>query len=275
MTDACRQESTLLARWFGIGGSSEEAAELYASAAQAFELAMAWPEAVLAYDAVANSKATGNDERVSALINVARCQIRAGALDDAQKTLSDKVELMLGVVGLRSYTSLAKVYETLATGLQDADSNSAATDAYTQAATYYDAGDRSSDGRRCRIAAARTNPSRMNAALVLEAAADECAAKPILSFQSHGFYLDAGLCLLATQDVVGASNLLDRANDKCYTFAGSTQGRFLSDLVAICQDMNVDQFVSCTSDMDATCHLDPWRIKTLLAARKTIENFTG
>jgi len=94
----------------------------------------------------------------------------------------------------------------------------------------------------------------------------------LLKFSVRNYLFNAFLCILAKQDVVGASRALDKYKDMDPTFVSQRECKLCEAVLEACENLDVDSFTQAVADFDALTPLDAFRTHLLLQAKKMIEN---
>jgi len=92
----------------------------------------------------------------------------------------------------------------------------------------------------------------------------------LLKFQSKELFFIAGLCYLATNDIIGTEKALQRFCEISPQFSVSREFDFLRDITKLVEEKDENKLGLTIKEFDSITPLDPTKIKILLAIRKTI-----
>jgi len=182
-----------------------------------------------------------------------------------------EAECIPRLVANGKFRQAAQMHQQLASSLEKDEEWTTAMEHYEKAAGYFE-GDRSeSSALQCRLKWAEIAANEglfMEAAEKYEEVGSKRAENSLLKFQAKEQLLDAGICLLAVNDVVAAKQALERFADIDYTFADSREGKLFADLVDAVETGEPQKFVDSLAQFDRISKLSPWRTKHLLAVKK-------
>ncbi|KAG0017715.1 vesicular-fusion protein S17 [Podila clonocystis] len=109
----------------------------------------------------------------------------------------------------------------------------------------------------------------------LELVARASADSQLMKWSLKEYLLKAGLCHLATNDLVSARNALTQYSEMDGSFATTTEGRFLQNLLKAVEDGDVARFTEHIVEFDRYSKLDGWKTKILLDIKSTIGEDEG
>jgi len=274
-----------LAKWslFSSTEKNEKAADLYQRAGNAFKGARDWERAASAYEKAGDlQRKLGNElDSVNLIQNQAECMRNYDPVQ-AASLLEDVVVASMATAG--RFSQAARLLEKTAESLEKAGKQVKAMELYAQAAEYHFGESASAAGNRCRNNSAMikakialgTEDEGERATLLNEAidslveVGTACLDSSLTKFSAKGHFLNAGLLILATDDAVRAERCVDTFNDLDYTFAASSEGKFLAALTEAVSAHNVQVFTNTVFQYDQIKKLDPWKTTVLLTMKRSM-----
>ncbi|CAM9636680.1 unnamed protein product [Ectocarpus sp. 6 AP-2014] len=243
------------ARCYKVARNMEEAGNCYELAAEQYEITKSAHESARAYvEAAKCRKSVEPSSAVDALLKAIAIYNESGRFQQAGKMLQE----------------VGEIYE--AEGMTDDAVNS------LQQASEYLAGEGCvSQSNACLVKVAgivskdTENPNLTLAAEIYEKLGRSCMEKKLLAMNAKGYWLQAGLCLLAQGDTVAARNKQSDFTSADYTFDDSREYRFLDQLIQASEDFNVENFSQHCFDYDQISKLDPWKTNMCLRIKRVIE----
>ena len=113
---------------------------------------------------------------------------------------------------------------------------------------------------------------RFEAAMeIYEDIAKSSMESSLLKFNAKNHLLNAGICALATKDMVLVQMKWDEFQDIDYTFADSREGRFLQQMNQSYEAFNADAFADAVFQFDTISKIEPWKISLLLRIKESIQ----
>ena len=113
---------------------------------------------------------------------------------------------------------------------------------------------------------------RFEAAMeIYEDIAKSSMESSLLKFNAKNHLLNAGICALATKDMVLVQMKWDEFQDIDYTFADSREGRFLQQMNQSYVAFNADAFADAVFQFDTISKIEPWKISLLLRIKESIQ----
>ncbi|KAK4033077.1 soluble NSF attachment protein [Parachaetomium inaequale] len=104
-----------------------------------------------------------------------------------------------------------------------------------------------------------------------EKVADSSLDNHLMKYSVKDYWMKAGICILATKDLVSARRNLDRYKEKDPAFAGQRECQLLSDLVDAIDDGNQEVFTDKLFAYNQMSPLDKWKTEILLRIKNQIE----
>lgn len=112
---------------------------------------------------------------------------------------------------------------------------------------------------------------RYDAALeIYESIAKASMESNLLKFNAKNHLLNAGICALATKDLVLVQMKWNDFQDIDYTFAESREGKFLQAMIQSFENYNADAFADAVYQFDTISKIEPWKISVLLRVKESI-----
>lgn len=104
-----------------------------------------------------------------------------------------------------------------------------------------------------------------------EKVADSSLDNNLMKYSVKEYWMKAGLCILATKDLVSARRNLDRYKEKDPSFAAQRECQLLSDLIEAVEAGNQEAFTDKLYAYDQMSRLDKWKSEILLKIKNQIE----
>lgn len=257
-----------------FGGSSkfEEASELYTKAANLYKTSKKWDQAGEAYVKAAECclKLQSTHEAATNYVNASTCFKKTNTsrsvacLKQAVEFYTDEGRFS---VAAKHQKEIAELYETE----NDLD-NSIAN--YQLAADYYEGEGSASAANQCllKVASFSALLDRYDKAIELyEKIAVSSIDNNLLKWSVKDYFLRAGLCYIASGDLVATRRALDRYQDMDVTFSSQREYKLLADLLTACESMDLEAFTQATKEYDSISKLDSWKVSLLLKVKTTIK----
>ncbi|KAI0124533.1 TPR-like protein [Hypoxylon sp. NC0597] len=93
----------------------------------------------------------------------------------------------------------------------------------------------------------------------------------LMRYSVKDYFLKAGICHLATGDMVAANRALEKYRDLDPTFPSTREYQLLTDLIAAIEAGNQDQFTDKLFQYDQMSKLDKWKTTILVRVKNNIE----
>ncbi|KAG7294269.1 hypothetical protein NEMBOFW57_004339 [Staphylotrichum longicolle] len=252
---------------FGSGGDKyERAAELYTDAANAYRAQRMNKEsgkARLEAARILKDKLNQPREAATAMaeaFNMFRKEDPAGAIECIQQAIG-----LFTAEGQfrRAATHMENAAELLEVEMGD---RKKAMDFYNQAAQWYE------DDRAQALAnklylkeadIAALEGDYYRAVANYEKVADASLENHLMKYSIKEYWLKAGLCILATKDLVAAHRNLEGYKQKDPSFAGQRECQLLTDLIEAVEAGNQEAFTDKLYAYDQMSRLDKWKTEIL------------
>ncbi|CAM9958138.1 unnamed protein product [Ascophyllum nodosum] len=266
-----------LTKWslFGSSTKFEDAAELFEKAGRLYKVARNMDAAAAAYERAAENfeKANSAHESARSHVEAAKCKKEAGsseAVDSYRKAIEIFNESGRFQQAGKMLTEIGDIYK-------EEGNYSEAVEAWQEASDYLASENSSSQANAClvKVAAAVSKdmepPQLGRAATIYERLGRSCMEKKLLQMNAKGYWLQAGLCLLAQGDTVGARQKLSDFTDADHTFEDSREFRFFQNLIQASEDNDVEALSQHCFEYDEISKLDPWKTSMCLRIKRSIE----
>mmetsp|Transcript_29748 Transcript_29748/g.48025 ORF Transcript_29748/g.48025 Transcript_29748/m.48025 type:complete len:181 (-) Transcript_29748:1123-1665(-) len=172
-----------------------------------------------------------------------------------------------------SFSSAAKNQKEIAELYEGEENLEAAIDAYQIAADYYSGEDQTSAANQCLLKIAQYAAQLENypkAVQIYEEVAKKALDNNLLKWSAKDYLLRAGLCHLASKDLVAAERALEKYEQMDLTLQGSREHKLLQDILSHVQDKDLEEFTNTVYDFDQISKLDAWKTTMLLRIKETI-----
>lgn len=285
-------ESTLKkSTWFASSTERkyEDAAELFAKAANAYKVGGLNDEAGSAYQRAADLY----KDKLKSLGEASKCLSDAGAClkktnpSEAVGCYRSAVTLLCDAGRLNQAAKLSKeiaeIFENDGAADEEGggDAVAAAIASYQQAAELFEMEQAKSQASSCLQKVAELSsgaldpPELLRAAEIYESLGRQCLESNLLKYNAKTHFLNGVMCHLANGDSIGASQALARFDSLDYTFADSREGKFASQLVECVEGFDPEGFATACFEYDRISKLDPWKTSMLVKVKRSIEDTTG
>ncbi|KAK4154125.1 soluble NSF attachment protein [Chaetomidium leptoderma] len=263
---------------FGFFSNKEDkyqnAAELYIQAANAYRLERMNKEAGMAFEAAASihkDKLNEPDDAANHMVDAFKVY-RKEYPTDAIRCIKVAIERYQAKGNFRRAAShlenAAEVCEIELGDLKQAMEN------YGNAARWYE-----EDGakalanklwlKQADIAALQAD--YYTAVANYEKVADSSLENHLMKYSVKDYWMKAGLCILATKDLVSARRNLDLYVQKDPAFAGQREYQLLTDLADAIEAGNQEAFTDKLYAYDQMSRLDKWKTEILVRIKNQIE----
>ncbi|CAM6084089.1 unnamed protein product [Calypogeia fissa] len=258
--------------WGIFGSKYDDAADLLEKAGNSFKLAKAWDKAAQAYVKLANChlKMESKHEAASAYVDAANCYKKTQP-HEAVSALNTGVTLYMEIGRL---SMAAKYLKDIAEIYGKEENAQKAMEYYEKAADLYSGEEANSTGNQCRLKVAEYAAELeeyAKAIEIYESVARQSLDSNLLKYSVKGYLLNAGLCHLCGSDSVAIGNALEKYNDLDPTFSNTREAKFLVDLAASVDEVDVGKFTDVVKEYDSMSRLDQWKTMLLLRAKNALK----
>ncbi|KAH8919659.1 TPR-like protein [Atractiella rhizophila] len=262
---------------FSFGSSSskkEEARDLFIAAANQFKISKRWQESGDCFFQAAKV-AESLDERDDAMNdfwNAAKSYKKCNP-DLAVSNLERAIQILIEKGRFRQAADRKKeIGELYQEGEVDLVK---ALDAYEQAGDWYAQEDAHATANAmyktvAELAVAVDPPDWKKAIERFEQVAKASLSSNLTKYSVKEYYLKAGLCRLATGDVVATRLALDNYVSQDPGFSQTREFKFLSAIADAYEKSDKDQYATEVKEYDSLTKLDSWKTRVLLQIKNAI-----
>lgn len=104
-----------------------------------------------------------------------------------------------------------------------------------------------------------------------EKVANQSINSNLMRYSVKEYFLKAGICHLATKDMIATQRALEKYRDMDPTFAGQREHQLLMDLVGTIEEGDQEKFSDKLYAYDQMSKLDKWKTALLLRIKGQIE----
>ena len=104
-----------------------------------------------------------------------------------------------------------------------------------------------------------------------EKVAEASLGNNLMRYSVKEYFLKAGICVLATKDIVSTRRNLERYREKDPSFAGQREYQLLMDLTEAVEAGNQEAFTDKLYAYDQMSRLDKWKTEILVRVKNQIE----
>jgi len=247
-----------------LSNNNEEAAELFAKAANLFKINKQWEKAAYAFVSAAEcfAKVDSNYEAADHFSNAAACFKKFTPLE-AIPYLLKAVDILTSEGRLsqasRKKIEIAEIYE-------EEKMLKEALSSYEDAASFLEGENASHSENRCLLKVASLSiqlEDYVKAIQLLEKVASE-SLNGLARYSVKNHFLLAGVCCLALGDYVKARRTIENYKNMDPSFSEQRACKFLEDALEACENGDVDQFTSAVYAFDSMSCMDPIMVTLLL-----------
>jgi alpha-soluble NSF attachment protein len=249
----------------------EEASEFYVKAANLYKVAKKWGEAGKAFlkSADCQIKAQSKHEAATNYVEAANC-FKKVDVPESINCLKLAIEIYLDMgrfpIAAKHHKDIAEQYEG-ESNLEEAIKH------YTTAAEYYNTEEVNSSANQCLLKVAQFAAQLEKYELAIEKfeqVAQASIDNTLLKWSVKEYLLKAGLCHLATTDVVTARRALEKYQEMDVTFGSTRECTFLKNLTDAYENGDIDAFTNVVVEYDRLSPLDNWKTSILLRIKNSI-----
>lgn len=252
----------------------QNAADLFTQAGNAFKMQNQYVEAGKAFEQAAQvqtSKLNESDDAANTYVDAFKAY-RKDAPNDAVRCLKVAIDRYCAKGNFRRAAShsenMAEVYET-----QLGDTKKA-VECYESAATWYEGDNAMALANKLwlKVAdAAAIEGDYYKAIENFEKVAEQSVNNNLMKYSVKDYFLKAGICHLATGDLVSTNRALGKYRDMDSSFAAQREHMLLTDLAEAVELQNLEQFTDKLFQYDQVSKLDKWKTTILVRVKNTLE----
>lgn len=260
-----------------FGGRSEKyenAADLYTQAANAFRAQKQNKEAGLAFEkaaAIQTQNLNEPDDAANSLQEAFKVYRKTDP-EDAARVLSSAIQHYVGRGNFRRAATqqqyLAEVYETEIGDMKKA------LDAYEKAAEWFDSDNAEALANKhfLKVAdLAAIEGDYYKSIEQYERVGKSSINNNLMKWSVKDYFLKAGICHLASGDLVATNRALESYRDIDPTFASTREHQLLVDLTQAVEQGDQEAFTDKLFQYDQLSKLDKWKTTLLLRIKNSIE----
>jgi len=255
------------------GTRHDEAGELFVKAGNIFKKDKQFEDAVNAFVKAANAFAQANSahDAATSYVQAAHCAKNANNVSGVVDFLQRAVDIYTDE---GKFSMAGKHQKEIAELFEAEKDNENAMKAYKLAAdTFGSENNEKANARACllKVAMYASELEDYTTAIDIFEQVAHDNLEGLGRFSVKEYLLKAGLCKLASGDMVSMHQALDRYKDMLYTFARDRECKFLEDVLAACEAFDLDAFTRAVVDFDSITPLDPWKTTILTRIRKGLQ----
>ncbi|GAB1191117.1 soluble NSF attachment protein [Aspergillus pseudonomiae] len=260
-----------------FGGRTEKyenAADLYTQAGNAFRVQKQNKEAGLAFEKAASIQTQSLNEPDDAANSLQEAfkVYRKSDPEDAARVLSSAIQHYVLKGNFRRAATqqqyLAEVYEV------ELGDQKKALEAYEKAAEWFDSDNAEALANKHYLKAAdlaALEGDYYKAIEHYERIGRSSISNNLMKWSVKDYFLKAGICHLATNDLVATNRALENYRDIDNTFASTREHQLLIDLVQTIEQGDQEAFADKLFQFDQLSKLDKWKTTLLLRIKSNIE----
>ncbi|KAB8074984.1 soluble NSF attachment protein [Aspergillus leporis] len=260
-----------------FGGRTEKyenAADLYTQAGNAFRVQKQNKEAGLAFEKAASIQTQNLNEPDDAANSLQEAfkVYRKEFPEDAARTLSSAIQHYVLKGNFRRAATqqqyLAEVYEV------ELGDQKKALEAYERAAEWFDSDNAEALANKHYLKAAdlaALEGDYYKAIEHYEKIGRSSISNNLMKWSVKDYFLKAGICHLATNDLVATNRALENYRDIDTTFASTREHQLLVDLTQSIEQGDQEAFADKLFQFDQLSKLDKWKTTLLLRIKSNIE----
>jgi len=107
--------------------------------------------------------------------------------------------------------------------------------------------------------------------LFVAGAEASASSGPTGRFIVKTYLFKAGVCQLATGDLVGSKKAIEGWNELDRGFSQEREGRFLTDLLESMESQDSERFAQVAHDWDRMTKMEDWMVSTLVQAKRHVD----
>eukprot|EP00005_Dracoamoeba_jomungandri_P006059 CAMPEP_0174261774 /NCGR_PEP_ID=MMETSP0439-20130205/12147_1 /TAXON_ID=0 /ORGANISM="Stereomyxa ramosa, Strain Chinc5" /LENGTH=184 /DNA_ID=CAMNT_0015346337 /DNA_START=368 /DNA_END=922 /DNA_ORIENTATION=+ len=144
---------------------------------------------------------------------------------------------------------------------------------YERSADFWEGENSKSAAKNCwlKVAAFSADMEDFERAIeIYERIGFESADGGLSQWSAKDYFLSAGLCRLATGDLVGVQQALGKYKDALNSFPREKQCKFLEQLINALEQYDVEAYTEAVREYDDIIRLNEWQTKILLRIKKSV-----
>ncbi|XP_024360193.1 alpha-soluble NSF attachment protein 2 isoform X2 [Physcomitrium patens] len=243
--------------WAFFGSKYEDAADLLEKAGNSYKLSKSWDEAASAYIKLASCqlKMDSKHEAAAAYVDAANAYKKKPDSQQAVKMLAMATQMFEDIGRL---SMAAKHYKDIADIYEKEEDFGKAMEYYDKAADLYSGENIESTSNQCKLKVAQyaaQTKQYERATQIYQTVAKNSMNNNLLKYSVKGYLLNAGLCQICGKDIVAVQNAIESYQELDPTFSGTRECKFLQDLAASIDEMDVEKFTEVVKEFDSMIRL--------------------
>jgi len=265
-----------------FGGKSEKyenAVDLYIQAANAFRMTKQGMDAGRAFEKAGSIQLTNLNEPddFANTMTEAFKAYRKESPEDAARCLEKAITHYASKGNFRRAAThkqnLAELYEAEVQPGNEKEGRARAAAAYEEAASWYESDNAEALANKLWLKTAdllALNEEYYKAIELYESVAKSSVQNNLMKWSVKEYLLKAGICSLATQDMVGVNAALERYRNLDNSFSQQREHQLLVDLAEACKEGDEEKFADSLFQYDQMSKLDKWKTSILLKVKNSI-----
>ncbi|EKM83918.1 hypothetical protein AGABI1DRAFT_110524 [Agaricus bisporus var. burnettii JB137-S8] len=264
--------------WFSSASTKfEEAGDLYQQAANNFKIEKLFKEAgdTFAREAECREKCNEANEAGNAWWNAAKAYKKTHpdlAIQALTQTITHLTKLGRFRQAADREKEIGQIY------LQEFHDLGKACDSFVQAGDWYAQEDAAATANACYKEAADLLADLgqyIQAIARYEHVADHSLTSALTKYSVKEYWLRAGLCALALNDVVTVRRNMTKYGSQDTTFPSTREAKFVNALAEAVEAADAEMFTGAVVEFDSVTKLDNWKTSILLKIKREIEQPSG
>ncbi|KAK2461949.1 hypothetical protein APHAL10511_006412 [Amanita phalloides] len=264
--------------WFSSSSTKfEEAGDLYQQAANAFKLEKLFKEAgdAFAREAECREQCKEQNEAANAWWNAAKAYKR-GHPELAIQALTQTIVHLTHSGRFRQAADREKEIGQIY--LQESNDLRRACESYVRAGDWYAQEDANATANACYKDAADLHADLEEypqAIARYEQVADHSLTSALTKYSVKEYWMRAGLCALAHNDIVTARRNMQRYIGQDPSYETTREAKFIKALIEVVEGGDTEAFTRAVYEFDQVVKLDNWKTGILLKIKRAIQDEPG
>ncbi|CAI9730361.1 alpha-soluble NSF attachment protein [Octopus vulgaris] len=259
----------ILSSLFGSPSKTEEAAELFVRAANAFKMAKNWASAGQCFCRAAQLQISlqSRHEAASHYVDAGNAYKKADpneAINSLLKAVEIYTDMGRFTIAAKHHITVAEIYENEMADIEQAISH------YEQAADYYKGEESTSAANKCFLKVAQYSAQLeqyQKAIDIYEEVASASMENSLLKYSAKDHFFRAALCHMCN-DIVNAKLVIPKYEEMFPAFSDSRECNLLKTVLDSMD--NIEAFTKAVSDYDSISRLDQWLTMIFLRIKNKI-----
>ncbi|XP_062502330.1 alpha-soluble NSF attachment protein-like [Corticium candelabrum] len=266
-----KSASGFIGRIFGGSAKLEEAADLYARAANSFKMAKKWSAAGNAFEQAASiaERLQTKHECAQKFVDAASCY-KKSSFQDAIRCFNRAIEIFTDMgrftIAAKHHVTIAEIYETDVVDVEQCIAH------YEQAADFFKGENSNSAANKnlLKVAYYKAQLEDYEKAIeIYEQVAASSIEVPLLKYSAKDHFFRAALLQMCVDPLAG-QRAVDKYVDMFPAFQDTRECKLLKKINESFEEQNVDAFTEAVKEYDAISRLDQWYTAILLKIKKSM-----